>query len=259
MKNLRTKFFPYALFTLAGLSSATFALNPQSGIYGGAIIGGSYILPMNIYPYDNALFNALSIPTFNAFVGGADSNPLNRLTYNFMGLLGFQLGYRCNKLRFEGQFLFNSGTYDSLTYNGVKILTNSDKAVYLSGQSNIIGGMANFYYDMLPPPNIDSKLAPYVGFGVGYVTIQNNLYVYTQNTGISTKISTESLLPSSNSFAGQLIAGLAYHLDDFSFFSLDFRLFSTANIAQNYANGNDSIRYQFVSGNLTFNGLLDLG
>ena len=215
---------------------------------------------MSIYPYNNLLDTTYaSSSIFSNFVGGLDPNPLSSLSYSFMGLLGAQIGYRYEKFRAEVQFIYNSGDYDTLRYNGVKIKSNTNSAVYLSGQSNIIAGLANFYYDMLPPPNIDSNIVPYIGLGIGYASIANNLYVYTQNTGVSTKISQDSLLPSATAFAGQMIAGIAYHLDDFSFFSLDCRLFSTANIAQTYVGGNDPIRYQFVSGNLTFNGAFDLG
>jgi opacity protein-like surface antigen len=257
MRNLKRNLISSILFVCV---STSFALNPQPGTYGGVILGGSYIFPMNIYPNNNLLSSTYTNSSiFRDYVGGQDNNPLHTLTYNFMGLLGAQLGYRYEKFRVEGQFLFNSGTYDTLSYNNVKIKTNTDQAVYISGQSNILGGLANFYYDMLPPPNIDSNVAPYLGFGVGIASVQNNLYLYTQNTGVSTKISEDSMLPSASSFAGQLIVGFAYHLDDFSFFSLDCRLFSTANISQNYVGGNDGIRYQFVSGNLTFNGIFDLG
>lgn len=253
------------IFSLGIVAHISYALTPANGTYGGVIIGGSYIFPVNIYPTDNILDSTYaSNSTFSSYVQGLNPHPLTTLTYSFMGLLGAELGYRLDKFRVEGQFLYNSGKYDSLQYNGVKITSNSNKPVYLSGQSNIYGGLLNVFYDLLPPPNIEANVVPFVGLGIGYVTIQNNLYVYTNpnadtapNTG--TRISPDSILPSTNSAAGQLIAGVSYYLDDFSYFSLDCRLFSTANISQTYAYGNDSIRYQFISGNLSFNGSFNLG
>lgn len=251
------------LSLILAYSASSFALEPPTGPYGGIVLGGSYAFPISLTSTSGYLNDAYNkYPDFANLVGNLQKNASAKVTYSFMGMLGAQLGYRYENFRAEAQFMYNSNNFDTLNVNNIKIRSNKNKSVYVSGQSNIYGGLANFYYDLLPPANVEAQLAPFVGFGVGYVQIQNNFHLNIGTTQIPNPnpITNVTFLPSTSAAAGQLIGGLLYFLDDFSFFGLDCRLFSTANI-NNYATGtnNKAYRYQLISVNLSFNGSFDLG
>ena len=236
-----------------------FALNPIPGTYGGVVIGGSYMFPVtapNINPL--MLQWTASNPTLANYLTSLNAAITRDSTYNikygFMGLLGFQLGFRCDNFRVEGQFMYESNPVSSLSINSVQVPNRNKQLAYPSGQTNIIGGLANFYYDLLPPTDCDANYAPFVGFGLGYVNVQNN-FNFNYN---GTQLNTRSLGQSASTGAGQLMAGLLYFVDDYTWFGLDCRLFSTMNISLPEPYNKTNINYAFISGNLTFNGHFDL-
>ena len=274
------------------ISTSVYAVEPVSGTYGGVVLGGSYMFPIPVPATREALTNApRTAATISSALNtylGKSLNGVNyknahyQLNYGFMGLLGVQVGYRLDELRVEGQIFYNSSPVSSLSIwdanSSVKLSNNKNDAnvLYPSGQTNLIAGMANFYYDFIPPSTLDTNFAPFVGFGVGYANVQNNFNLNfttaaataasttTSTTAASTKpISTEinqnSIVGSSSTAAGQLIVGMLYFLDDFSYFGLDGRIFSTLNINAPPPYNTINYNYQFISGNLTFNGHFDLG
>ena len=220
------------LFT-QGLS----ALNVEEGLYAGVLLGASWAPAIQLN----------TIPSF-------------QLNYDIMGQVAGQLGYRWDKVRAEAEFFYNSNTYSNVVFDGVTYSSRKTTENFYTGQTNIMFGMINLYYDLLPPPDTDSSFAPFVGIGAGYGSIQNTLAI----TFNSEQITPSNLANSHTSYGGQVIGGFLGFLDDFSYFMFDVRYFTTPNYTQNitFRNGNTqqiSYKNEIVSVNLTFNGALDLG
>lgn len=227
-------------FTRFGLalslfSGQVFAANPVGGWYAGFIGEVSYT--------PNATLTILSIPALNVIppVPVLPPTPLfplfpappvqGKINYQVGGGGGGQLGYRfyhCYRLEVEA--LFNSNIYKSLTIGNVKIgRINSKKTtpgLTIKGRTNLITGMVNAYYDFLSP-EADTSFAPYVGLGIGYASIQDNLSFYFN--GVETG---PRLKSTKSTTAGQLILGASYFLDDFTSANLDYRYVTTNNISE---------------------------
>ena len=242
--------------TLISLSSATFALNPVEGWYAGLYLGVSYA--------PDTLF-----PVTGPFGGITLSNA--SLAYGVLGGVGGELGYRCGHLRAEGQILYNNNPYSSITIdnlmiNGTRTTFNGQAyPVSMRGQTNIGAALVNGFFDLYTPnrDNVDN-IAPYVGLGIGYAYVQNNLTITYSNT--TTDPSTITLQQGDfwrnyTSLAGQAIAGVNYFMDDFTTIGIDFRYFSTTK--QTHSGRYEFISFdtqnQIYSANLVFNGAFDLG
>ena len=225
------------LWTGILLSQVSFGLNPEPGVYAGVLLGPSWA-------------PSITLKTTPAF----------ELNYQVMGQIGAQVGYRWDKVRAEAEFFYNSNPYSNIVFNNVTYTTNKTTDNFFTGQTNLMFGMFNLYYDLLPPPNTDSSFAPFVGIGAGYGSSQNTLAITLNGE----QITPSSLGRSHTTYGGQVIGGLLGFLDDFSYFILDIRYFSTTNYTQNitFQNGSTqdiSYKNQIVSVNLSFNRALDLG
>lgn len=277
------------LVVIGLISASAYAVDPVSGTYGGVVLGGSYMFSIPVPATGDGL-NAptVSSTTLAALANYISASPIDydkahyQLNYGFMGLLGVQVGYRLDEFRVEGQIFYNSSPVSSLSIwdgtSSVKLSNNNKVAniIYPSGQTNVIAGMANFYYDFIPPSTLDSNFAPFVGVGVGYANVQNNFNINFTTAAataaasttttpaastkpISTQLNQNSIIGSSTTAAGQFIVGMLYFMDDFTYFGLDGRIFSTLNINAPPPYNTINYNYQFISGNLTFNGHFDLG
>jgi len=250
------------IFGLLTISIHAYTLDPAPGLYAGIILGGSYLTSVNLQnlnPYFSNLYATNS--TFSQYLKSlgatVNSNSTYSLNYSFMGLLGAQVGYRYNNFRMELEGFYNTNPVNYLAINAVKLSSNSSKDAYVSGQTNISAGFVNFYYDLIAPGNIDSSISPYIGLGVGYSRVQNNLNLQVEDI----LINQSSLAQTKGAVAGQLIAGLAYFIDNDSYFGCDARIFSTVGIQQPYPynNNQNTNNYRLTSVNITYNGHFDLG
>lgn len=231
-------------------------------------------------------------PEFLTFTGDT-SAPFGRIYYapgniphRYGGGGGFNLGYRYNCFRFEGEFLYNVNTFRKISYpNSIpgnlvfessKTVANNLNQTYLTGQSAEYMGFANFYFDLLPSENTDDHFYPYAGVGIGYQRVQvssrfkakdwrgitvNQLVVYgpsgqtppcidgTNSCVYNYGTSTGRTLTGS-SMIGQGILGLGYEMDSYFNFYMDFRYLATPKIT----NFNQS--FQFYTINLGLNGAL---
>ncbi len=210
------------------------ALNAVSGWYGGIMLGPSYTPKVN------------RTTTYPATVNGTNVvlSTNGTLKYSVLADVGVSVGFRCDKCRFEGQFLYNNAPYSSLDFssNNIQYTVTGSKTVTtpsgntinlsLKGSTTTIAGIFNAFYDFLPN-NPRSNFAPYVGVGVGYAYVINSLSFSCINSTLSETCSTITgktyTAPDNNlsSVAGQAIVGFNFFLDDFSWFSMDGRLFST--------------------------------
>lgn len=240
------------------LSKAACAVNPMHGWYAGLIVGASKAPAMD----------------FNIF------NPLNRLpgqgtlTYSVLGNIGGQFGYRINQFRVEGEVLYNNNPYKHLNIDGVNIPSSTSTApaqqitigsktvtnpLTFKGYTNTYAVMANGFYDVYIP-NYTEHLVPYLGLGLGYAHVENNLVILNDGSA-SESLTNSQILPSqtgfsqfSNQFAGQVIVGMSYFLTDMTSFSFDYRYLSSTreNQAATKLNAFQS-RPQFYSVNFVFN------
>jgi opacity protein-like surface antigen len=93
----------------------------------------------------------------------------------------------------------------------------------------------------------DATWVPYVGFGIGYAHIVNNIKFYANDVAIGgSQISSQVNKP-----AAQAILGINYFVDDFAAFGIDFRYFTTQKI-DNFDSG-----LKIASVNFTVSGSFD--
>ena len=250
--------------SLLGLSSTAFAVNPVEGWYAGIYLGPSYA-PTTVIPINKTYILPSSsgqiIP-----VGTAS------LSYGVLGGVGGEAGYRCGHLRAEGQLLYNNNPYSSLSTNEPKMMINGTRTTYngvalppsMKGQTNIGAALINGFFDLYTPGKDNvSNIAPYIGLGVGYAYVQNNITFQFPNALASGAINASGgqFWHSYAAVAGQAIAGVNYFMDDFTTMGIDLRFFSTANENHpaRYTFTSFNTKAQIYSANLIFNGAFDLG
>ncbi len=228
-------------------NSAIYAAEPTQGWYAGFFGGVNYTPSLNFNFYT---------PNFNLINGGNSNlflpNGLNqgRLQYQDIGgNAGFQIGFRCNYFRFEGEFLYNYSGYDKLRING-RTLPRSGRFNNFSmkGNTTLAGGLANAYYEFYED-GTDPTWVPYVGLGLGYTYMQNQLKYYYNDYNLNqyhNKIS--------NSYAiGQAIVGINYFYSDDAAVGLDFRYATTGTLKHS------NERFAVVALNVVFNYSFDEG
>jgi len=250
---------------LFAVSINIYAVDPALGPYGGMIIGGSYLKSVslqNLNPYFSNLYatNTTFSNYMNSIGATINGNTKYTLNYSFMGLLGAQVGYRFDEIRVELEGFYDTNPVNYVSIDSVKLTSGtirSSKPVYVSSQTNIVAGLVNFMHDFVPPPSIDTSVVPYVGLGVGYGWVQNNLNLQINGR----KVNANTLGQTKGTVAGQVIVGFAYFIDDYSYFGLDARVFSTMAIQQPYPynNSQNTNNYTLGSVNLVFNGHFDIG
>lgn len=238
-----------------GLGSS-FALSPNGGVYGGLNIGASYVPALSANFLSPFIQDQLS--NNGPYAGYFTTSTVNaKLNYSQYGQVGAQLGYRWDQYRLELEFFYNQTNYNSLQVNNKTFLsTNTADEAYFSGATTTSAGMLNFLIDMLPPLYVDSSFAPFIGVGVGYAYLQNNPTFYLNKNNVNQY----EFSRTTSKYAGQVIVGTSFFMDDFSYFGLDFRYFTTGKISGNLRNQQPvSIFYQIMSVNLSYNASFEFG
>ena len=234
------------LLTLLLCSSAAYSLNPIPGLYAGLIVGGSKAPDIN--------FNVIT-PIQDLSGQGQDLSGQGVITYSVLGNIGGQVGYRINQLRVEGGFIYNNNSYSHMEVGGINIpnsnslqTSSTSNPFTFSGYTNTYAVMFNGIYDVYIP-NYTDNVVPYVGLGVGYEHVENNLIIY--NNGATTPNSVISRY--TNNFAGQAIVGLSYFVTDYTSWSLDFRYLSALRSTEDTTFNSFQSRPQLYSVNLLVN------
>ena len=128
----------------------------------------------------------------------------------------------------------------------------------MTGQTNTGAILVNGFFDLYTPSDDNvTNIAPYIGLGIGYSYVQNNLtFQYNQ-----TYLANGEFVQSYYALAGQAIVGVNYFMDDFTTIGLDFRAFSTTNQqhSNKYLPISVDTQAQIYSINLVFNGAFELG
>ena len=247
------------LATLLLAQGASYAVNPPKGWYGGLLLGASYT-PNLSHTYTSPLLGAPVKVT---------------LTRSLFGNIALDGGYRLEQFRVEGEFIFNGNPYKELKIGQFTINSASGKlsptspsgkakGLQLKGQTYTAALMANGFFDFFIP-GTETSFVPYLGAGIGYARIYNNVKFYEHSLAIpDSNISSVANAP-----ALQGIIGLSYFLDDFAAFGLDFRYLTTKSVSQFNAKKPPisaaqqdlvtmpSSRLQLASINLTFSGSFD--
>lgn len=209
-------------FTLFSLIYGTTvnAVNPPRGWYGGVFLGPT-------------MTNKITYP-FKSPLTGADET--GSMKYNVLGNIGVDLGYRINKFRVEGEFFYNASPYDELTIGSVVIPHTSGtdapasasttpptiEDLGMKGHTYTSALLINGFYDLFSHAE-GSFWAPYVGVGIGYAHIVNNIKFYDNDVAIGGSMTSSEV----NKPAAQAILGINYFVDDFASFGIDFRYFAT--------------------------------
>ncbi|TAL60787.1 MAG: P44/Msp2 family outer membrane protein [Legionella sp.] len=204
------------------LSSSVFALNPVLGFYGGLLAQGSRG-NTNI----DFMFTSNGIP----YTGQLKYNPIG-------GGGGIDIGYKMSHFRAEIEALFNTNSYDQLRVNGCNILsptvvtpTGTCPAIFVNeglgfnGSTTLFAGMFNGYFDIYSSDS-ESIIVPYIGLGVGTSRVKN----VDRFIAKTTNVTVENTRTSSAS-AAQVIVGLSYYMDDYTWAGLDYRYITTKNIS----------------------------
>ena len=249
---------------LIGTQTITYAFTPVPGIYMGAMLGVSsapsvnqaYTIPSSITTDTIIGYDDFGDPVYSTINPG--SYPAS-IDYSWLGLISGSLGYRWENYRIEAQFFYNTNPYNAFnfTYQGTEynVSANNSSGSYLQGQTNTSAGMINLYYDFLPGGNVNSYFVPFLGVGGGIASVQNQIQVYLYDTATYNQPNYTH-----NSLGGQLMAGTLFFIDNFSFFSLDFRYFTTTKYTQNLSNSATvTAQNQILSVNLSFNASLNMG
>ena len=255
------------LLLLPFISQPICAAMPEAGVYAGALLGITWSSPIStplIIPYieinlqeDGIIAQLIKklVQNYRSTLNGRDF----QLNYATFGQIGGQIGYRYQSFRVEGQFFYNTSPYRKLKYTGplidLDIAANSDQGFYIGGETTTAAGMLNIYYDLMQLPIKLMDITPFVGVGGGYANVNNNLQLYIQGNALNNN----AIAPSGSHFAGQLMTGLLYFIDEFSTIGLDYRYFTTAAQTVSISAGETTFRNQIQSVNLTYNGSFNLG
>jgi len=156
-------------------STTTIAAVPIAGWYAGAFAGAAY-LPDNVNTSINGLYY---------------NNSKYDMGYDF----GANLGYKSGNLRYEIEGTYIKAKPDKFNIGGVT-------QTGVGGQSTALSGMANVYVDF--EGFITPIIQPYVGAGIGYAYVKNDL-----NANGPTL--TTSVKNSNTVFAYQGMAGVTYN------------------------------------------------
>ena len=219
--------------TICLATGTALAVNPVPGFYAGLMLGANYS-PATNYTFID--------PSSNSTVQG-------RVYYSVLGNIAGQLGYRCNHYRIEGELLYNDNPIKDIKLGPVTFnkVSKYNTGYGIRARTDVAALMFNGFYDFYTPGQI-SYFSPYVGAGIGYAMVMNQIKFY--NNSVYVPGSNRS--NSDTALAGQLILGLGYFLDDFTSMGLDLRYLTTQKAVFPFEN-----RTQVGTINVTLNGSFD--
>lgn len=241
------KFIYHFIFLIAlAIASNAYA---RSGIYAGLDLGAGFVNDMDTQggANDSPTNCDQLLPAAGAGAGNvlSENDPLctnpkhttwkNESEWEPGILVGANLGYGWNNLRFEAEYAYhqNSGSeqYTKIAVAGGKLPEFSDA----SEKFDNLGGhqfFANLYYDLT---ELSSVWIPYVGAGVGFMQAQmqyNNRFIrktvaggfppgINENAAGTASLSSTTL--EDTLFGYQFIGGLDYKLQENIFIGVKFR------------------------------------
>ena len=240
------------------VSNSIFAADPVQGFYFGLLAGLSYTPNLQLsLTLDQQTYNNSQIT--HQLIGGGG---------------GFSIGYKIERVRLEGEFLFNYNSYNELKIGSCTLISPNvvgpqgvcpayieDNGIGFKGNTMGFYGLFNVFFDFLSSdPNVN--LVPYIGAGVGIGSIQNtaqlqnNVIIFNGYVPFYTSVSGSNTNP-----AVQGIIGLNYYLDDYTTIGVDFRYLSTFNFSSTTSSSSSFSNSAFGIStlNLTANFALEKG
>lgn len=196
-------------------SSTAFAVEPAEGWYAGFMAGASYA------PSTNYTFYPPFSPTFTPFI---TTPVVTKLSYHVLANGAGQVGFRCNKFRYEGELVFNTNNYNKLNIGG---LTIDDKpgifGLKMEGNTSMVAGIFNVFYEFYDEDYSATKWVPYIGAGLGYAYVRNKLDFYLDGVRLNLPDNSRS----NSAPIGQAIAGISYFFNDNISLGTDLRYMGT--------------------------------
>lgn len=183
---------------------------PAEGWYSGLMLSGT-----NLSGLKFNLFNPLTRRT-----------EFSQISYKPAIGGGGQIGYRYSKARFEMQFYYDNNTINRVLIGDLSLYPTSN---YLglngTGNTRFFAAMFNVFYEIYPEDR-EIRLAPYLGLGIGYASINNSYCLF--------RLERELIARNESASApmGQAIAGINYFFTDSCSAGVDFRYMSTPNHQQ---------------------------
>jgi opacity protein-like surface antigen len=231
----------FAGLLLAGASANVFAVEPAIGWYAGLFVGPSFVPSTSV---------TITRPGFGTF------HPT--INYNVGVNGGGQLGYRCNKFRFEVELLGDLNSVSNITrsiaINGSTTISTSKNRKIKKGQLQMLGGLFNAFYEFYDIDYSETRWIPYIGLGIGYAQIEHSIdYNFASAPNIQFRTSLTSNAP-----VGQVIGGINYFFSDYTSFGTDLRYVSS-NITNKSTNGRNNFnsRTSVFSWNFVLNYTFD--
>lgn len=222
-------------------SSFSFALDPAQGWYGGLMLGVNYAPEVNL---------KATTPLVDS------TTPITAtISYNYLGDVGGQFGYRFDNWRTEAQFLYNYSPYNGLTVGNVFVSANTvtSRGVQFQGSTTTYGLLFNGIYDFYTLEDA-AHFIPYVGVGIGGELVENELQFNRSGAYVGRR----NFNNRNYNFAAQAILGLSYYWDDCTSLSLDARYLTGNQITYNGLFGSVTVRPQIYMLNLVFNTALNI-
>jgi hypothetical protein len=254
------KWLTVILFTSLTIgTSPLYAFNPKQGGYYGLIVGANY---------------AANVPfTYDVTIAGITGGTVERsgqLGHDIMGQIGGQIGYRfCDNYRVEFEAIYNNSPYSYLRFQNVTIHSpDTSPNLRMKGQTQSGVAIFNAYYDLFG--DYSSKAVPYIGGGIGFAYIVNNIDFYYNDVKLGTNL--QNFLQenfgvtldgtSRSGLVGQGIGGISYYLDDYFYVALDFRYMVSQSqkilTRQTRRTTNQfDVKYTLYTANITLNSAFD--
>ena len=156
------------------------------------------------------------------------------MRYNVLANGGGQLGYRCNKFRFEAEGLYNVNSIKGVVSPNLSLrirhirsgLNNGNNS---KGSTSTVAGLGNVYYEFYDEDNSATTWVPYVGLGAGYASVTNGITLYNRD---GVKIERLRNSKAANGYIGQAILGINYFFSDFTSLGTDIRVLSVKNVSE---------------------------
>ena len=183
------------------------------------------------------------------------------VSYSIGGGGAFQLGYRYDHYRLEGELLGNYNGVKKLDLPGLVIKKRSDNLqqnIAVGGESILFAGFINAIFDASSAQSA-GEYSPYIGLGIGFTSVSSNVSYWVDSTGdgkADVRAGT-ALDQSSSGLAGQAILGISYALDAYTTIGVDARYIAGASSNKNNGDttttNNNNSRYGVGMINFMFN------
>lgn len=241
------------------VSNNVFSVEPVQGVYFGILGQISHATPN---PQLNFTINDLSL---------SGSGPITLSPVG--GGAALSLGYRIERVRLEGELLFNINNYGELTVGSCTLVSpnvigpegtcpsaiDNNTGIGLGFNGNTIGlyGMFNVFYDFISS-DTNVKIFPYIGAGLGGAIIRNSAKFASNKYNTSGYNTFYTVNTSNTGFAAQGIVGVGSFMDDFATIGMDLRYTSAFKPNSSGSSGSSGGSAQFGIITLNFTGTFAL-